>query len=94
MSDIKIPIGLYAFQSGSWESFKVAVRGGADYLISETPSIKDKLDIKAMVDALWLAERVINAIGVNDDWIMIFFDGEKTYSSDEVMRIYEAVQSS
>ena len=93
MSEIKIPIGLYAFQSGSWKSFEEAVRSGADYLILENPSITDKLDITATVDALWLAERVINAIGVNGDWVMIFFDGEKVYSSDEIMAIYEEVQS-
>lgn len=85
--------GLYAFQSGSWSSFDEAIRGGADYMILENPSITDKLDIIATVDALWLAERVINAIGVNDDWVIIFFDGEKTYSSDEIMAIYEEVQS-
>lgn len=87
------PKGLYAFQSGSWSSFDEATKGGADYLILENPSITDKLDIIATVDALWLAERVINAIGVNGDWVIIYFDGEKTYSSDEIMAIYEEVQS-
>jgi hypothetical protein len=87
------PKGLYAFQSGSWGSFDEAIRGGADYLILENPSMADKLDIIATVDALWLAERVINAIGVNGDWVIIFFDGEKTYGSDEIMAIYERVQS-
>lgn len=85
------PRGLYAFQSGSWSSFDEAIRGGADYLILENPSITDRYDVIATVDALWMAERVINAIGVNGDWVIIYFDGVKAYSSNEIMDIYEGV---